>query len=190
MVVASDNNGPTWPHVPTNERLVFLLFTLVFYIQQVNKIIVLLYKLFTKSNTPFNNNLSNRTDPHSRPPTMSSLTFEDLIDQADMPPPGPDYYDARRALWLAPRNSTSPATRTHPPIHQRLTQLLSSPLPLHGDEVWHSGLERVWLSLSSGGRLKQRLPMDMLVCFLFYFTSPPFPFTSSKDKDYTRCMAA
>jgi len=96
----------------------------------------------------------------------SKLSFEDLVATADLPPPGQEYYAARRALWLQiPSNRTSMSTEQDTdlsPTRQRLQTLLNGPDPPNSDRVW-SGVAKVWRGLNDGSRLKKPLPLPMLV---------------------------
>ncbi|KAI6047462.1 hypothetical protein EDC04DRAFT_2556764 [Pisolithus marmoratus] len=80
---------------------------------------------------------------------------------ANLPPPGPAHYAVRRALWLTP---------TKPPEHApssssrlRLEQLLSQPGAVRSDEAWKGGVQKVWKGLVGGGRLRRRLPMNLVI---------------------------
>ena len=107
--------------------------------------------------------------------TPSSSQFEDLLATTDLPHPGPSYYVARRSLWLVPRplqfrpveSSTS---------RQRLEDLLSRPGAVADEGVWKAGIEKVWKGLVAGGKLKRRLPMNLVVRCL-YISYPNMAFT-------------
>src|SRR5277367_6114545 len=92
----------------------------------------------------------------------TSTSFEDLLASTSLPPPGPSYYVARRALWLAdshlPLPTSEPSTS-----RQRLEYLLSQPGGTENEAVWKGGVEKVWKGLVAGGRLKRRLPMRLVV---------------------------
>jgi hypothetical protein len=100
-----------------------------------------------------------RSPPHS---------FEELLaSKADsLPPPGQAYYEARKALWLAGRPETTDSDRaagsTMSPTRERLHTLLTSPDAEHSDRVW-SGVAKVWRGLNAGSRLRQALPLPLLV---------------------------
>jgi len=95
-------------------------------------------------------------------PTHPDQTFEQVLQHADLPQPGPDYYEARRRLWLTP--STDLPRRQAPSLAQRkLEDMLNQSNPIHSIEVWSNGLERVWKGLCSGGKLKSHLPMHLIV---------------------------
>ena len=89
--------------------------------------------------------------------------FEDSLSTAALPPPGPAHYLARRALWLAP-TPEPPLPPVPSTSRQRLEQLLSIPGAVENEEVWKAGVEKVWKGLVAGGRLKRRLPMNLVVC--------------------------
>ncbi|KAH8830365.1 hypothetical protein DL96DRAFT_1592612 [Flagelloscypha sp. PMI_526] len=77
-------------------------------------------------------------------------------------PPGPDYYAARRALWLSPNPAIARARPQDEPestSRRQLNYLLSQPLT---DDIWRA-LEKVWKGLAGGGRLKRRLPLSMVI---------------------------
>ena len=110
----------------------------------------------------------NNQSPQYSPvaPITARPAFEHILSTVSLPPPGPAHYAARRALWLA---STSGAPS--PPIpstsRQRLEQLLSMPGAVESEEVWKAGVEKVWKGLVAGGKLKRRLPMNLVVCSYF-----------------------
>lgn len=114
--------------------------------------------------------LNTPTLPHNyTPDSQKSLSttlksWDDILAAAELPPPGPDHYAARRNLWLTPRHiaeSSSPDTSTS---RKRLEEVLSLPDAVYNDEVWESGIGKVWKGLNSGGNLKRRLPMALMVC--------------------------
>ncbi|KAK7061910.1 hypothetical protein R3P38DRAFT_3251280 [Favolaschia claudopus] len=77
---------------------------------------------------------------------------------------GVDFYNARRAKWLTP---TVPPRAPEPSSSRRkLEQVLSAPDALTSDEVWFGSVEKIWKGLGAGGRLKRRLPMRLVVCFI------------------------
>lgn len=96
------------------------------------------------------------------PASTSISAFELSLANKPLPSPGPSYYAARRALWLAP-TSEAPLPPVPSPSRQRLEHLLSIPGAVENDVVWKSGVEKVWRGLVSGGRLKRRLPMNLVV---------------------------
>lgn len=91
-----------------------------------------------------------------------SAPFEELLAASELPPSGPEYYAARRSLWLAPRSAQrgppEPSTS-----RQRLEDLLNRPGAVSSEAVWKGGIEKVWDSLSSGARLKRPVPMNLIV---------------------------
>jgi hypothetical protein len=117
------------------------------------------------------NQLSNTHLPASpqcyTPTPLAPITirpaFEDSLSTASLPPPGPAHYLARRALWLAPAPEP-PLPPVPSTSRQRLEQLLSIPGAVENEEVWKAGVEKVWKGLVAGGRLKRRLPMNLVVC--------------------------
>lgn len=94
---------------------------------------------------------------------VSLSAFERRIAEASLPPPGPSHYSARRQLWLA-QTGRSPPPPAPSTSRERLEELLSMPGAATNDEVWKAGVERVWRGLVTGGRLKRRLPMNLVVC--------------------------
>ncbi|KAH7931221.1 hypothetical protein BV22DRAFT_983577, partial [Leucogyrophana mollusca] len=78
-----------------------------------------------------------------------------------LPPPGPEHYAARRALWLTP--TKLPQRSSQSSSRQRLEQLLSPPGAVRSEEAWRGGVEKVWKGLVAGGRLKRRLPMTLVI---------------------------
>lgn len=93
------------------------------------------------------------------------LTFEELLSVADMPPPGPDYYAARRELWLKPPivPISRPLSATSASSRQRLEKILAEPNAIYNEHLWRNSIEKVWMGLMNGGRLKKRLPMAVVV---------------------------
>lgn len=91
-------------------------------------------------------------------------TFDSILASSNLPPPGPDHYVARRALWLTPRFPASPRSPEPSTSRKRLEKVLSSPNAVESNAAWKNGIEDVWKGLSSGGRLKRRLPMSLIVC--------------------------
>jgi hypothetical protein len=122
----------------------------------------------------FNSDLSQSSitqvshSPHCcTPPPLAPVStrpaFEDTLSTIALPPPGPAHYAARRALWLAPVPE-APLPPVPSTSRQRLEHLLSMPGAVESEEVWKSGVEKVWKGLVAGGRLKRRLPMNLVVC--------------------------
>jgi hypothetical protein len=101
------------------------------------------------------------------PIPQNQLTFDQILQQAELPNPGPEYYEARRRLWLTPRMVPSP--RGLSSAREKLEEILSRPNAVHSINLWNNGLERVWKGLSSGGNLKIRLPMALVVRILQSF---------------------
>ncbi|EIM88582.1 uncharacterized protein STEHIDRAFT_138832 [Stereum hirsutum FP-91666 SS1] len=128
-------------------------------------------------------------DPTSPHPTdavaQSSITasqdpsptqFELLCAIANLPPPGLDHFEARRALWLTPPSAGDPTPTIAPnsdsepqrsnTARTKLEDLLSRPGALESDEVWEVGLAKVWRGLVGGGRLKKALPLNIVIKIL------------------------
>ncbi|OBZ76750.1 hypothetical protein A0H81_03698 [Grifola frondosa] len=80
---------------------------------------------------------------------------------AELPPPGPDHFAARRTLWWA-RGPNEPTPTESTPSRQRLEILLQRDT----DEAWDAGLNKVWNGLVSGARLKKRLPLSTVIKIL------------------------
>jgi len=97
-----------------------------------------------------------------RSPCHPDLNQPSYLVNSNLPPPGQAHYAARRTLWLTPtkvpEHSPSSSSRL------RLEQLLSQPGAVHNDEAWKDGVEKVWKGLVGGGRLRRRLPMNLVVC--------------------------
>ncbi|KAJ3722402.1 hypothetical protein C8R42DRAFT_554645, partial [Lentinula raphanica] len=82
-----------------------------------------------------------------------------------LPPPGPSYYVARRALWLrCPPDTNATARESSPSVSRnKLENLLSTPAAIYDDEIWESGIHKVWKGLSAGASLKRRLPLNLVI---------------------------
>ncbi|KAI0004933.1 hypothetical protein BJV74DRAFT_762551 [Russula compacta] len=93
-------------------------------------------------------------------------SFAHLLAHADLPPPGPDRFAARRALWTTPtaasRLGQAPSTS-----RVRLEYLLDEPGALERPDIWDAGLKKVWKGLIEGGRLKKFLPLRVVVKILY-----------------------
>ncbi|KAG6854883.1 hypothetical protein C0991_012073 [Blastosporella zonata] len=96
-------------------------------------------------------------------------SFDDVLNAATLPPPGPAFYAARRALWLAPRDSPRQLPTSNSPSNsrQRLEHLLRPPNAAEGDYAWNNGIKRVWKSLDAGDRLKKPLPLALIIKILY-----------------------
>lgn len=97
--------------------------------------------------------ISEPDDPHA--------SFDEILQASSLPSPGTDFYHARRRLWLTPR--VKPQTDPPPSSRQKLEFLLNQPDAIHNQDLWHQSLEKIWAGLSSGRRLKYRLPMNVIV---------------------------
>lgn len=80
----------------------------------------------------------------------------------DMPPPGPSYFERRRALWYTPP-VRPPSPPSPSPSRVKLEALLGQPGAVESDEVWKAGLKNVWKGLVGGNMLRKRLPLDIVV---------------------------
>lgn len=110
-----------------------------------------------------------KTSLHDPEKSTTPLSFEDLLSASHLPPPGPAHYAARRALWLAPRGSSSPRHSETSSSRKRLEMLLNSPNAVNNDQVWKGGVEKVWRGLNAGGSLKRMLPMGLVVSTLIEY---------------------
>ena len=95
---------------------------------------------------------------------LLQISFDKILQSSSLPGPGPDFYDARRRLWLTPSPRVKPATDPPSSSRQKLEFLLNQPDAIHNQDLWHHSLEKIWDGFSSGGRLKYRLPMKLIVC--------------------------
>ncbi|PPQ77687.1 hypothetical protein CVT25_011122 [Psilocybe cyanescens] len=90
-------------------------------------------------------------------------SFEEILHSSSLPTPGPDYYVARRKIWLTKRPEI---TRAPPPpsnSRKKLEEVFSRPGAVHNQEIWDNGLDKVWKGLSSGGKLRVSLPMVLII---------------------------
>lgn len=86
-----------------------------------------------------------------------------------LPPPGPEYYETRRVLWLTARNG-APRPRSPSSSRAKLEDLLSRPDAVTSETVWEAGVKSVWKGLLNGGKLRRTLPLWVVVrgsIFLF-----------------------
>ena len=98
--------------------------------------------------------------PSSHDTAMSP--YQERLAAADLPPPGPEHFAARRALWLVPGPNPSLQTEANS-ARRRLEKLLATPQALEDDVVWQAGVDRVWRGLINGARLRNRLPLALVV---------------------------
>lgn len=94
-------------------------------------------------------------------------------EHTNLPPPGPDHFAARRALWLKP-TATSRLGQAPSTSCVRLENLLEEPGALERPAVWDAGLNKVWRGLVGGGRLKSFLPLRVVVWILSYVSSSSY----------------
>ncbi|PPQ65936.1 hypothetical protein CVT26_010698 [Gymnopilus dilepis] len=92
----------------------------------------------------------------------SKPSFDEILQSSSLPSPGPEYYEARRRLWLTPKGPPRPPSQPSS-SRRRLEDLFNQPGAVHSQEVWSSGLEKVWRGLSSGGRPKSNLPLPIVI---------------------------
>ncbi|KAI0368098.1 hypothetical protein BV20DRAFT_948875 [Pilatotrama ljubarskyi] len=91
--------------------------------------------------------------------------FARQLAEVDLPPPGPELFQVRRALWRTPMSN--PPTPTEPNASRlRLENLLALPDALESDDTWAAGLDRVWHGLIGGARLRHRLPLALVIKIL------------------------
>jgi hypothetical protein len=64
---------------------------------------------------------------------------------------------------LTPLPSSQVRTLEPSSSRQKLESLLNSPGAVCDDVVWRSGVEKVWKGLAAGGRLKRRLPLNLVI---------------------------
>ncbi|KAI6105851.1 hypothetical protein F5141DRAFT_1126407 [Pisolithus sp. B1] len=99
--------------------------------------------------------------PSVVPPCHSDTQHPNYLVGANLPLPGPAHYAARRALWLTPTKVPDHAPSSSSRL--RLEQLLSQPGAVRSDEAWKGGVQKVWNGLVGGGRLRRRLPMNLVI---------------------------
>jgi hypothetical protein len=95
--------------------------------------------------------------------SKSSSNVLDLPTDAHLPPPGPDHFVARRALWTRP-TAASRLDQATSPSCVKLEGLLDQPGALESPDIWDAGLSNIWKSLIAGGRLRSFLPLRAVVC--------------------------
>ncbi|EAU84386.2 hypothetical protein CC1G_01382 [Coprinopsis cinerea okayama7 len=94
---------------------------------------------------------------------VSQTRFEQLLQNSNLPAPGPDHYNARRRLWLKPGWSPSQKPpKAASPSRQKLEAVLNNPNMLQDIQCWRK-LDRVWKNLSNGSSLNESLPMSMII---------------------------
>lgn len=119
--------------------------------KSVSKLQKLAEKLITRSSPA----------PSAVPPCCPDTQQPSYLVGANLPPPGPAHYAVRRALWLTPTKAPEHAPSS--PSRLRLEQLLSQPGAARSDEAWKGGIQKVWKGLVGGGRLRRRLPMNLVI---------------------------
>ncbi|KAF9481817.1 hypothetical protein BDN70DRAFT_991561 [Pholiota conissans] len=88
------------------------------------------------------------------PATQPPISFDAVLQATPMPDPGPEYYAARRKLWLTPLDAACSSARMAA-NSQKIESLLS-----HEDKLYSV---QAWRSISSGQRLKRNLPLPVLI---------------------------
>ncbi|KZT72506.1 hypothetical protein DAEQUDRAFT_808963 [Daedalea quercina L-15889] len=92
----------------------------------------------------------------------SGASFEQRLASTQMPPPGPAYFLARRALWWE-SSGNSPQQEHASTSHRKLEDLLNGQDAHESDEAWRAGLGKVYRALVSGARMKKPMPLRMVV---------------------------
>ncbi|KAL4265047.1 hypothetical protein AB1N83_000278 [Pleurotus pulmonarius] len=96
-----------------------------------------------------------------------SSSFDERLNSYILPQPGPEYYAARRALWLSrPEQAQIQQEQPHMPHSvgtQKLAKALNSPGAVQDDRLWRQSLNKIWKGFSSGASLVERLPMRVVV---------------------------
>lgn len=96
-------------------------------------------------------------------PLSSQNSFQHILEASELPPPGPLYYAARRALWLKSPDNNTPRQISPSASRHKLENLLDTSDAIYSDAVWEGGIHKVWKGLSGGASLKRRLPMNLVV---------------------------
>ncbi|KAF6762088.1 hypothetical protein DFP72DRAFT_877960 [Ephemerocybe angulata] len=117
--------------------------------------------LFNSSNTRATNVFA-RSSSTEKSPNPRFSRFEELLATTEMPPSGPEYYAARRKLWLKPGWEGTPKPRPHSNSRQKLEAILNQTNALYDDNAWKK-IDRVWKNLANGTRLSERLPMGLII---------------------------
>ena len=122
-----------------------------------------LFSNSSKSRIPSGNVLSRYSSTDKSSPRLSR--FEQLLESTQMPPSGPEYYAARRRLWLKPGWQDTPKARSRSSSRQKLETVLNQSDVLNDDNAWKK-IERVYKNIDGGTRLSEGLPMSLIVRFL------------------------
>ncbi|KAJ3932531.1 MAG: hypothetical protein NXY57DRAFT_894009 [Lentinula lateritia] len=96
-------------------------------------------------------------------PLSSQNSFQHILEASELPPPGPLYYAARRALWLKSPDNNTPRQISPSASRHKLENLLDTSDAIYSDAVWEGGIHKVWKGLSGGASLKRRLPMNLVI---------------------------
>ncbi|KAG7449024.1 uncharacterized protein BT62DRAFT_929022 [Guyanagaster necrorhizus] len=93
--------------------------------------------------------------------------WDTILAVADLPPPGPSYYTARRALWLTPRNTSNQTKANKEPLvlaqQKKLTDLVNDPTKAQTESGWNEGIRLVWEGLSNGRKLTVSMPLSLII---------------------------
>ncbi len=104
---------------------------------------------------------------HARTSPTPPSVFEQTLANSHLPDPGPDYFLARRKLWLTPRpQPSSEPSATPKQTSTQLQSLLEGPVEdLYKESNWKGGVgkicERILVNREA---LSQKLPLRHLVC--------------------------
>lgn len=100
----------------------------------------------------------------SRPeaPAGTVTSFEQRLASAQMPPPGPAYFHARRALWWQPTVGLRQPPEL-PRSRRNLEDLLASEDAHENDEIWRAGVGKVNQALADGAQFKHHMPLRFVV---------------------------
>jgi hypothetical protein len=120
-----------------------------------------LFSNSSKSRLPSGNALSRCSSTDK--PSLRLSRFEHLLESTQMPPSGPEYYAARRRLWLKPGWQDTPKARSRSSSRQKLEIVLNQSDVLNDDNAWKK-IERVYKNIDGGTRLSEGLPMSLIVC--------------------------
>ncbi|KAG6831385.1 hypothetical protein H0H92_010987 [Tricholoma furcatifolium] len=96
-----------------------------------------------------------------------ATSFDDILNAADLPPPGPQHFLARRSLWLTPRATSKPTIKSTSKQRQRLEDLLRSKNAAQSDYAWQNGVKTVWDAFNQGGTLNTRLPLPLVIKIIY-----------------------
>ncbi|KAF9057956.1 hypothetical protein BJ165DRAFT_1521290 [Panaeolus papilionaceus] len=96
--------------------------------------------------------------------SLPSKSFQDRLKDIDHLKPGPEYFEARRKLWL--EQTSNHRQRQHPQAVQNLVELLDDPNAVYSRYTWDNSLRKIWKNLSTGAKLKHNFPLNLLIKLL------------------------